>query len=193
MLEELWEPVRLLLGLDRDVGDVNLGQMALRTVIVYAVTLVLIRLGNKRFLSRATAFDVIVAIMLGSIVSRAINGSAPFVPTLLGAGVALVGMHWLFGTLAFHTDWLGAWIKGEPVLLIREGQLQEDAMRSSSLSERDLIERFRLQGHQPDLSKIQCAYLERSGEISLIPYPSDPRVIEVPVTSGVQTVRIELG
>jgi hypothetical protein len=37
-------------------------------------------------MSKATAFDVIAAIMLGSIMSRAINGSAPFLPTLVAGG-----------------------------------------------------------------------------------------------------------
>ena len=34
--------------------------------------------------------------------SRAINGSAPFFPTMLG-GAVLVGMHWLLGVLAYHS------------------------------------------------------------------------------------------
>jgi hypothetical protein len=42
--------------------------------------------------------------MLGSIMSRAINGSAPLVPTLL-AGAVLLGLHWLFALLAVHTSW----------------------------------------------------------------------------------------
>jgi uncharacterized membrane protein YcaP (DUF421 family) len=49
-----------------------------------------VRLGSKRFLGQTSAFDTIVGIMLGSIMSRAINSSAPFFPTLI-AGVVLVG------------------------------------------------------------------------------------------------------
>src|SRR3712207_8480435 len=73
MLETFKEQIDAFLGYTRDIGDVNAIQMALRTVLVYAVTLLLIRLGSKRFLSEATAFDVIVGIMLGSVMSRAIN------------------------------------------------------------------------------------------------------------------------
>src|SRR3954467_15198928 len=45
--------------------------------------------------SRATAFDVILGIMLGSMVSRAIAGTAPFLPTL-AASSTLLAVHWLF-------------------------------------------------------------------------------------------------
>ena len=52
-----------------------------------AFTLAIVRLGSKRFLSKATAFDVIVGIMLGSVMSRAITASASFFPTLLVGGM----------------------------------------------------------------------------------------------------------
>jgi uncharacterized membrane protein YcaP (DUF421 family) len=165
--------------------------MALRTILIYALTLAIVRLGSKRFLSDATAFDVIVGIMLGSIMSRAINGSAPFLPTLF-AGAVLVGMHWLFAALAFRTDWFGSIVKGDPVLLVRDGEIQWPGMRRAGLSRRDLDEALRLQGNAPDVSKIRLAYLERNGRVSIVPAEDEPRVLVVPVESGVQTVRIEL-
>ena len=51
------EQIQVFLGYERDVGDVDAIQMALRTILIYAVTLALIRLGSKRFLCQATAFD----------------------------------------------------------------------------------------------------------------------------------------
>jgi uncharacterized membrane protein YcaP (DUF421 family) len=82
MLQALGEQIAAWLGIGLDIADVGPLQMALRTVVIYAFTLAIVRLGSKRFLSQATAFDAIVGIMLGSVMSRAINGSAPFVPTL---------------------------------------------------------------------------------------------------------------
>ncbi len=192
MLDALWDPVQELLALDDDISDVGVLPMALRTAIVYVVTVAIIRLGSKRFLSRATAFDVIVAIMLGSIVSRAINGSAPFVPTLLGAGVTLVAMHAAFAWLSHRTQWFGTWVKGEPVLIVKDGELVDEGMRRSQLSSKDLAEKLRLNGEEPDVSHVKEGYLERSGDISLVPYDSSPRVVDISVEAGVQTVRIEL-
>ncbi len=58
-----------------------------------------VRLGKKRFMGQATAFDVILGIMLGSLASRAITGNAPLGPTLAAAS-ALLAMHWAFSALA---------------------------------------------------------------------------------------------
>jgi uncharacterized membrane protein YcaP (DUF421 family) len=57
-------------------------QVSLRALIMFIAALIIVRLGSKRFLARKTAFDFILAFMLGSMLSRAINGSAELLPTL---------------------------------------------------------------------------------------------------------------
>ena len=180
-----------LLGLRLDVQDVNAVQMALRTILIYTATLAIVRVGSKRFLSQATAFDAIVAIMLGSIMSRAINGSAPFLPTI-AAGVILVGLHWLIAAIAYGSDWFGTLVKGNPVLLIKNGDIQEDGLRRTSVSAKDLEEALRIESHVTEPEHVQLAYLERNGGISVIPRKPEPRVLDVSIRDGVQTVRIEL-
>jgi uncharacterized membrane protein YcaP (DUF421 family) len=191
MVQSLWAQVQALLGLGLDVGDVGALQMALRTLIIYAFTLAIVRFGSKRLLSQATAFDFIVSIMIGSVMSRAINGSAPFVPTLL-AGIVMIALHTLLAVVAFRTDWFGSIVKGNPVLLIKDGEIQQQGVRQSGVSEQDLIQAIRLQAKQTNPSKIRLAYLERNGQISVIPYEHEPRIQDISVANGVQTVRIEL-
>ena len=191
MLQALWEQVRGLFGFGSDTGNIGVIETVLRTIIVYGFTLAIIRLGSKRFLSKATAFDVIVAIMLGSVMSRAINGSTPFLSTLL-AGFVLLEMHWLFALLAYRTDWFGSYVKGKRILLIEDGEIQRDGMRSGSITDDDLTQAIRLNTNQTDPSKIKLAYLERGGQISVIPFKREPRIVDVSV-EGVQTVRIEVG
>jgi uncharacterized membrane protein YcaP (DUF421 family) len=190
VIQSLVAEVQLLLGLDLDLGHVDSMQMALRAIIIYAVMLVLVRLASKRFLSKASAFDVIVAIMLGSIMSRAINGSAPFLPTIV-ASAALLALHWLFATLSAYTSF-GALVKGEPRLLIKDGEVQEDGLRGAKLSENDLKQALRLQAGDPDPSKIRRAYLERNGRISIVPFRTEPKVVDVSVENGVKSIRIKL-
>jgi uncharacterized membrane protein YcaP (DUF421 family) len=191
MLPTIWEVIQSLFGFGRSGGDLNALQMVLRTVLVYAFTLAIVRLGSKRFLSHATAFDTVVGIMLGSIMSRAIDGSSPFFRTLL-AGAALVGMHWLIAALSLHFDWLGTLVKGHSILLIKDGKLQTKGLRAARLSEHDLKQALRMQNNHTDPANIKSAHLERSGSISVIPFPNEPQIVDVAIADGVQTVRIEL-
>lgn len=191
MIQEVGDVLETLLGLGRDVGDVTAGQMALRAIVVYVATLAMVRLGSKRLMGKATAFDLILGIMIGSVMSRGINGSAGLFPTLAG-GAVLVALHGLFAVLAFRTDWFGDFVKGRSVLLVEDGAVRPEAMRETSLSDRDLAEAMRLQGMHPDPARVDRAYLERDGTISIVPRDAGPRVVEVSVADGVQTVRIDL-
>ncbi len=168
MAETIWTELQALLDLGVPSEGADAGAMALRTVLVYAVMLVLVRLGSRRLLAKPSAFDVIVAIMVGSIMSRAINGSAPFVPTLV-AGAVLLFMHWAFAVLAVRMHWLSVSLKGTRIALVRDGRVLQEGMRRANITEEDFAEVLRLQVHDDDLSKIQAAYMERSGAVSVIP------------------------
>jgi len=191
VLLAVWDQVQTYLGVGRESADLNSAEVAIRTAIVYLASLALVRVASRRFLSQATAFDVIVGIMLGSIMSRAINGSALFLPTIV-AGLVLVGLHWLFAFIAFHTSVFGPVVKGEPVLLVKDGEVQEEGMRFANLTPRDLNEALRLQSGDTDPKKIKRAYLERNGSISVVPHERETRVLDVSVKDEVQTIRIKL-
>src|SRR5438552_16619657 len=90
-----------LLGLGVEPRHLGILQVSLRALIIFIAALIIVRLGAKRFLARKTAFDFILAFILGSMLSRAINGSAPLLPTLVGA-LVLVLFHRLIAIVAFH-------------------------------------------------------------------------------------------
>lgn len=168
MAETIWTQLQALLELTSDPPGPDAASMALRTVIVYAFTLAIVRLGSRRLLSKPSAFDVIVAIMVGSIMSRAINGGAPFVPTL-AAGVILLLIHWAFAALAFRVHWISATVKGKRIPLVRDGKALREGLRRANITDDDLAEALRLQMHTDDVSRVAAAYMERSGDISVIP------------------------
>jgi uncharacterized membrane protein YcaP (DUF421 family) len=134
-------------------------------------------LAKKRFMGRATAFDVILGIMIASIVSRAVMGNSPFLPPLAAAAV-LLGMHWLFSGIALRWYGFGSLIKDEPRTLIRDGEVDEQAMRKSHITEHDLWEDLRGKGVS-DPKQVAEARLERSGNLSVIKAKSDPTAGEV--------------
>ena len=156
-----------LLGLELEPKDLNLLQMSVRGVIVFGITLVMVRLANKRFLSNMSAFDAILGFMLASVLARAINGSAAFFPTL-GVGFVLVLLHRFLGKLAFHSKKFEDLVKGHTNVLVSQGKADEEAMRQHNITRADLYEQMRLHGNVEDVKEVQTAVLERSGEISVV-------------------------
>ena len=169
---------------------INVPQMVMRAVVVYVATVLIVRLGKKRFMSRAPAFDVILGIILGSLVSRAITGTAPFAPTLVAAAV-LLAVHWLFSAAAVRWHAFGQAIKGHSQIVVKDGQIDPEALRAAHMSDRDLYEELRSESIS-DLKEVAEARLERSGSLSVIRAKSEPKIIEIAVADGVQTGRGEI-
>jgi uncharacterized membrane protein YcaP (DUF421 family) len=161
------QPSETLLGLSMEPKQLTFLQGSLRGVIVFVATLVMVRLSSKRSLAEKTAFDAVFIVIIGSMLARAINGSAPFFATL-GIGFVLVALHRFFGMVAYFSHSFGILIKGNAVVLVQNGRVQHKNMRLNHISEHDLEEDMRLEAKTEDLSKIKVARVERSGDISFI-------------------------
>jgi uncharacterized membrane protein YcaP (DUF421 family) len=140
--------------------------MALRAMVIYLATLAIVRLAKRRFLGRTTAFDVVVGIIIGSIASRAITGNAPMLPSM-AACVVIVAMHWLMSGLAVRWHAFGEVIKGSTRVLIRDGVVDQKALRVVHMTHRDLEEALRRQGVS-EAGQVAEAQLERDGSVSVI-------------------------
>ena len=180
-----------LIGGDAPHDPLRLTQTAVRAAVVYVLSLALVRYGKSRFISQASAIDVLIVLILGSLLSRGITGKASISATLVASAV-LVLFHFSLTSLACHSHWFGGLIKGNPRVLVEQGVIDWPQMRRSHLSQNDLLEALRLRAGTDDLSQIKVAYKERNGAVSFILHPPSPRVLEIAVRDGVQTVRIEL-
>ena len=159
-----------ILGLGVQPKDLGILQVALRGIIVFVVALVTVRLADRRFMAKMSAFDVILGFVLASMLARAINGSAPFVPTLI-CGLVLVVLHRIIAKLAFYSDWFGGLVKGNAHVLVENGRRNLKAMRSQNITEKDLLEELRYNGNTSTVDAVQTATLERNGQVSVVHAP----------------------
>jgi uncharacterized membrane protein YcaP (DUF421 family) len=122
---------------------------------------------HKRSLSRKTAFDAVLIVILASVLSRAINGSAPFLATL-GGGIDSCPSHRLLALVAYYSHWFGTLIKGRPEVIWEDGNFILRTMRRNHISTHDVEEDLRLAVKTEELDNIRVGYVERSGDISFI-------------------------
>jgi uncharacterized membrane protein YcaP (DUF421 family) len=165
---EVYESIKHVLGLGLEAKELSFLQVALRGIIVFLVSLCIVRVGNKRFLSQMTAFDAILGFILASMLARAVNGSSPFFATL-GGGFVLVGLHAIIAKLAFVSDRFGFFVKGEALTIVTDGVPDREKMAKAKVSEKDLMEEARLNGQVMAMKDIRLATVERNGEVSIIP------------------------
>jgi uncharacterized membrane protein YcaP (DUF421 family) len=158
---------QLLLGPDGKPTELTLLHVTLRGFIIFVVGLAIVRIGDRRSLAEKTAFDAIFIVLVGSVLSRAINGPSPFFMTI-GAAIALMVIHRAFAFGAFKSHSFGKLIKGSAYTLVRNGEIDWNEMKHGLVSKHDLEEDLHLDAKTEEISDIQIARLERSGDISFI-------------------------
>jgi uncharacterized membrane protein YcaP (DUF421 family) len=172
-----YDLLKNLLGLSLDPTELKLHHMAWRSAIVFIWAIVAARLADRRFLGANAIFDVMMSVIFASVLSRAINGDAAFFPSM-GAALVLVLLHRVLGILAYNFHSISVLLKGRQYVLVRNGQMDKEAMRRNRITVDDLEENLRLFGNLRDLAKVAEARLERSGTISVV-HHDHPRADKV--------------
>lgn len=157
-----------LFGFGVEPKDYTVVQVCMRTLVIFFTALVMIRLADRRFLARKSGFDTLLGFILASTLSRAINGSAQLLPTIV-IGFLVVFIHRLLAKIAFHSDAFSKLLKGRPEQVIRDGKVNRDVMARYDLTDGDLIEDCRLIALVDDFAKVRDARIERNGQVSVIP------------------------
>ena len=142
-------------------------QMSCRAFAAFFIALILLRIAGVRTFGKKSAFDNVIVIMLGSVLSRAVVGASPFIATSVSC-LVLVVIHWMLAKLSYHIEFVGTLIKGKKVVLYEEEAQNKKNMESTNISQQDLMEEIRLQINRDDLKDIQKIFIERNGQISII-------------------------
>ncbi len=140
--------------------------MSVRALVVFFYGLALVRIAGKRVFGRWGAIDILLSIIIGSNLSRALTGSAPLVETLVATTV-LVLVHDLLTRLALLVPALGPLFKGQPGKIGQDGRFDPKALRRHGIGGHDVEEALREAGLKNE-SAVDEAWIERNGDISIL-------------------------
>jgi uncharacterized membrane protein YcaP (DUF421 family) len=146
-------------------------EAALRTLIVYLVLLLAMRLLGKRMNAQLTVAELSVMIMLGGIVS--VPMQIPDRGILQGALVlaCMVVLYRGINYLAFKYKKVEYLTQGDLEIVVVDGELDLAAMARTRLSREQLFANLRAANIE-QLGQVKRAYLEASGEFSI--YQQEP-------------------
>jgi uncharacterized membrane protein YcaP (DUF421 family) len=153
-----------LLGLE--VKDLQWYQMLIRTVIVFIVALIFIRVSGMRTFGTQSAFDVIVVITLGGILGRCIMGHYPFFASI-GAAGCITLLHKLASVLAYRSKLIRYLIEGDAVLLFKNGEKLIRKLKQYDITDQELIAAIHEQSLD-SFEKVKSIWLEPDGKLSVI-------------------------
>jgi uncharacterized membrane protein YcaP (DUF421 family) len=144
----------------------ELGMTAARGVLVYVVMLVVIRVLGKRTVGNFTAFDLLVALMLGEVVDEIIYGDVSIAQGLVAIFVVAL--------CKYATAWLTYWdhglnriFEGKPTEVVRHGEFVREGLRAEMMNEQEVFAALRL-NDVSDMREVKSAIMEVDGQLSVI-------------------------
>lgn len=143
-----------------------MAMIPLRTLLIYALMLLMIRLLGKRTIGNLTAFDMLIALMMGDLAGNAIYGQVPLVDAVIAIS-SLSAVHYANSWLTYRLPTVGRALEGQPTPIVKDGRLHPPGLRRERMSDEEALAELRLQGVD-DLQDVRLAQVEMDGQVSVL-------------------------
>ncbi len=148
----------------------------IRTLILYATTVLLLRVMGKRQIGQLQPYELVVIIMISELAAIPMqNTGIPLLSGLIPIFI-LVAAQVTLSYISLKSERARGIICGTPSIVIENSRIVEDELRRLRLNLNDLLEQLRLK-NVSDISDVEYAILETSGQLSVI-LKSEKRPVE---------------
>jgi uncharacterized membrane protein YcaP (DUF421 family) len=147
-----------------------LASVAVRTIIVFIVLVIAVRILGKREFGEMNLIDVVAILLVGNAIQNAMTyGSGRLEIGLVSSAVLLL-IDVVIGLLVSWRPKIEQDLVGQPTIIFVDGYLDRQEMKRQGVEEDELLEAVRSMGLK-DLDQVHLAVLEDNGSISVIPKP----------------------
>ena len=138
-----------------------------RTAILFLFVTIAIRLMGKRQIGDMQPNELVVTLLLSEIAAIPLQDTAQPILNCIIAIFILVIMEIVFSILFLNSTFVRRLLNGQAVVIIKNGVIDQKAMKRVRLTVMDLIEQLRVQ-NVFDISTVAFAVLEINGELSVL-------------------------
>ena len=142
--------------------------VAIRTLIMYLVLLLAVRIMGKSELSKMSPFQLVIVFMIAELAAIPIDSADASLINGIIAITMLMFLQVLISFLSIKSESFKNFISGKPTMLIEKGKLNVKELTRQRISCTDLLEQLRLE-NCPSISDVEYAILESNGQLSVIP------------------------
>jgi uncharacterized membrane protein YcaP (DUF421 family) len=149
------------------IPETSVIEKIVRPVAVYVFLVFILRIGGRRELAQMNAFDLVVLLTLSNAVQNSIIGKDD---SLLGGfigGAALVLTNVAVVRFMYRHTAIDRRIEGEPVLLVKDGQIVRENLERELITDEELHAIIRRQGVER-IDECEEVVLETGGTISVL-------------------------
>lgn len=148
------------------VEHVPVAEKILRTVLVYALVALLIRITGKRGLAGLNTLDIVVMTLLSNVVQNAVIGDDLTVTGGAIGAVTLVAVNAAVNRLTVTNEFFARVFDGSETRVITDGRVLSRPLRRLGMSRTTLDHAVRMQNGE-DVSQVSTGVLEPGGQLLL--------------------------
>lgn len=141
--------------------------VALRSLAVYIFMFAAIRIFGKNQLSQLNAGDIVLLLLISNAVQNAMVGSNVSLEGGLVAAFVLFGANFVVKKIIFKNPKIKSLVESDPVILIKDGIIDNMKLKQQQLSFDELEETVREHGVE-NIAEVKLAVFEVDGNISVI-------------------------
>lgn len=147
-----------------------------RTLILYGVVVIVMRLMGKRQIGELQPFELVVAIMISELAAIPMQDTG--IPLLYGIIpiLTILMAQIILSFISLKSVKAREIICGQPCILIENGKINEKNLKNEMYTINDLLEQLRIKNF-PNISDVEFAIMETNGQLSIIPKSSKRPVI----------------
>lgn len=142
-------------------------EIAFRSIVVYFVIIIGIRIFGKKELSQLSIIDLVFILLISNSVQNAMVGSDSTLYGGITAAITLFFVNYLLKQFMFRDKKASRWIQGSPVILIHDGNVVEEHLRQEKITRDELDASVREHGVS-SVEEVNLAILEVDGNISIL-------------------------
>jgi uncharacterized membrane protein YcaP (DUF421 family) len=139
----------------------------LRAVIMYVFILGIMRVIGKKELSGMSAFEVVLLIVMGDLIQQAVTQQDNSITAAVLAVSTMALLVVATSYVSFRFQRISRVTEGMPVVIVRNGRIQQQLIRMERLTEEEVREAAREQGI-PDIANVVVGILETDGRFSFV-------------------------
>ena len=141
-----------------------------RSIVLYVIILIVMRLMGKREIGQLQPFELVVAILIADLASIPMADTGIPIQNGIIPILALLVMDLLISILNMKSIRAREIISGKPTILIYRGKIDEKALRKERFTINELEERLR-GNNIASIGDVEYAILETNGSLSVILKP----------------------
>ena len=144
----------------------------IRAVILYTIAIFLIRLMGKRQIGELQPSELVITMLISEVASLPLQDNSIPMLNAITALFILVSFEILTSALSLKFHKIRTVMQGHPVIIIRNGTIDVEALKKLRISVNDLLSALR-QKDVFEISQVSYAIFETNGKISVLLTPQN--------------------